>query len=508
MKRPSPLLLLLAVCCAAVLPACAQAPIPHAVRIGSIEELQAYFTYDPGRDIIVSGHRGGMMPGYPENCIESCEKTLSMMPTFFEVDFSFTRDSVMVLMHDLTIDRTTTGKGRVADYTYEELQQFCLVDRDRNVTPYKIPRLKDLLEWGKDKVVFNFDNKYINTRGVSDEVRRASLDYYIKQLQPGGDWSMYHNIMLSVRSIEEALYYWEHGIRNVMFCVEISSMEHFRAYDASPIPWKYIMAYIRLAVNPDRQPVYDLLHAEGVMTMTSITGSSDKVKNPYDRRVAYLRELVAEPDIIESYKLNFLRYFLSVSCEHLIYRHCYNIISRNYPVNFRILLNDLFCCPKSTLIIITTVHTLFFEIVFFTHIQITFVSSAPAGIPGRFFHTDNILAATLYQMLRCQISAFVVIRLNKCVLIKSVKLAVNKDDRYRTVLQHFPCLCTVRHHNDSICPELVEHLNVYSLLLFVSTRTAKKNPVSVLICRIFHRFRKLTKKRVFNIRHDHPDHLR
>lgn len=223
-----------------------------------------------------------------------------MMPTFFEVDFSFTRDSVMVLMHDLTIDRTTTGKGRVADYTYEELQQFCLVDRDRNVTPYKIPRLKDLLEWGKDKVVFNFDNKYINTKGVSDEVRRASLDYYIKQLQPGGDWSMYHNIMLSVRSVEEALYYWEHGIRNVMFCVEISSMEHFRAYDASPIPWKYIMAYIRLAVNPDLQPVYDLLHAEGVMTMTSITGSSDKVKNPYDRRVAYLRELVAEPDIIET----------------------------------------------------------------------------------------------------------------------------------------------------------------------------------------------------------------
>lgn len=300
MKRPSPLLLLLAVCCAAVLPACAQAPKLHTVTINSIEDLQAYFTYDPGRDIIVSGHRGGMMPGYPENCIESCEKTLSMMPTFFEIDFSFTKDSVMVLMHDLTIDRTTTGKGRVADYTYAELQQFCLVDRDRNVTPYKIPRLKDLLEWGKDKVVFNFDNKYINTRGVSDEVRRASLDYYIKQLQPGGDWSMYHNIMLSVRSIEEALYYWEHGIRNVMFCVEISSMEHFRAYDASPIPWKYIMAYIRLAVNPDLQPVYDLLHAEGVMTMTSITGSSDKVKNPYDRRVAYLRELVAEPDIIET----------------------------------------------------------------------------------------------------------------------------------------------------------------------------------------------------------------
>ena len=293
-------LLLLAACCAAIMPACAQAPRLHTVKITSIEELQAYFTYDPARDVIVSGHRGGMMPGYPENCIESCEKTLSLMPTFFEIDFSFTKDSVMVLMHDLTIDRTTTGKGLVADYTYDELRRLNLVDRDGKVTPYRIPRLKDVLEWGKDKVVFNFDNKYINTKGVSDEVRRASLDYYIRQLRPGGEWSMYHNIMLSVRSIEEALYYWNHGIRNVMFCVEISSMEHFRAYEASPIPWKYIMAYIRLAVNPELQQVYDLLHAEGVMTMTSITGSSDKVKNPHDRRVAYMRELLAEPDIIET----------------------------------------------------------------------------------------------------------------------------------------------------------------------------------------------------------------
>lgn len=295
-------LLLLAACCAAIMPACAQAPRLqlHTVKIDSIEELQAYFTYDPARDVIVSGHRGGMMPGYPENCIESCEKTLSLMPTFFEIDFSFTKDSVMVLMHDLTIDRTTTGKGLVADYTYDELRRLNLVDRDGKVTPYRIPRLKDVLEWGKDKVVFNFDNKYINTKGVSDEVRRASLDYYIRQLRPGGEWSMYHNIMLSVRSIEEALYYWNHGIRNVMFCVEISSMEHFRAYEASPIPWKYIMAYIRLAVNPELQQVYDLLHAEGVMTMTSITGSSDKVKNPHDRRVAYMRELLAEPDIIET----------------------------------------------------------------------------------------------------------------------------------------------------------------------------------------------------------------
>ena len=280
--------------------ASAQIPDAHIVKINSIEDLQNYFKYSPDRDVIISGHRGGMMPGYPENCIESCEKTLSLMPTFFEIDFSFTADSIPVLMHDLTIDRTSTGKGKVSDYTYAQLQEFNLVDCDKKVTPYKIPTLKQMLEWGKDKVVFNFDNKYINTKGVPDSVKRAALEYYARQLSPGGDWADYHNIMLSVRSLDEALFYWNKGLRNVMFCVEISKPEHYEAYDASPIPWKYIMAYIRTAVNPDMQKIYDKLHSKGVMTMTSITASSDKIKNNGDRRVAYHRDLLSEPDIIET----------------------------------------------------------------------------------------------------------------------------------------------------------------------------------------------------------------
>ena len=42
-------LLLLAACCAAIMPACAQAPRLHTVKIDSIEERQAYVTYDPAR---------------------------------------------------------------------------------------------------------------------------------------------------------------------------------------------------------------------------------------------------------------------------------------------------------------------------------------------------------------------------------------------------------------------------------------------------------------------------
>lgn len=252
------------------------------------------------------------MDGYPENCMESCAKTLSMMHSFFEVDFSFTKDSVLVLMHDLTLDRTTTGKGRVADYTYDQLQQFYLLDRKKKVTKYKIQTLKELLEWGKDRCVFNFDNKYINTKGVSEEEKQGALEYYAKQLLPGGDWSMYSNIMLSVRSIEEAEFYWNKGVRNVMFCVEISKPEHFEAYEKSPIPWSYIMAYIRLHVDPRMKDVYDKLHERGVMLMTSIAGSTDKLKKEHDRTVGYLHDLMAMPDIIETdYPTNFIELPLS-----------------------------------------------------------------------------------------------------------------------------------------------------------------------------------------------------
>jgi len=248
-------------------------------------ELQEYFRYSPEKDIIISGHRGGMLEGYPENCIASCEKTLSLMPSFFEIDPRLTKDSVLVLMHDATIDRTTTGKGKVSDYTYAELQQFNLKDRQGNVTKDKILTLDQMLEWGKDKTVFNFDNKGVPWQLYSDNLK--------------GKWSKYHNIMLSVRSLKECLFYYERN-DNVMFCCEISSMEMYEAYKNAGIPWNRIVAYVKYTMNPAQREVYDLLRSHGVMCMTSIHPTADKVK-PLEARIkAYKKEIAVNPDIIET----------------------------------------------------------------------------------------------------------------------------------------------------------------------------------------------------------------
>ena len=70
-------------------------------------------------------------------------------------DVAQTKDSVLVLIHDNSLDRTTTGTGKLTNYTYKQLQQFNLVDDFGTETNFKIPRLKDVLLFAKqNNIVF------------------------------------------------------------------------------------------------------------------------------------------------------------------------------------------------------------------------------------------------------------------------------------------------------------------------------------------------------------------
>ena len=257
----------------------------YTVNIKSMADLQEFFSYSPDKDITISGHRGGMMDGYPENCIASFEKTLSLMPAMFEIDPQLTKDSVLVLMHDATIDRTTTGKGKVSDYTYEELQQFFLKDRSGNVTTYKIPTLDEALAWGEGKTVFEFDNK--------------EVPWYVYSKHLNGKWKKYHNISLYCRSVEEMLYYYERN-DHVVFFFEISDMEGYEAFVNSGVPWNRIVAYVKHTMNPELQDVYDLVHSHGVKCQIAIAPTTDRIQPEEARMEGYKTEIARNPDIIET----------------------------------------------------------------------------------------------------------------------------------------------------------------------------------------------------------------
>ena len=66
-------------------------------------------------------HRGGGSLA-PENTLAAIRLGQSLGYTAHEIDVKLTRDGVLVLMHDATLERTTDGKGRTADLPWEELK--------------------------------------------------------------------------------------------------------------------------------------------------------------------------------------------------------------------------------------------------------------------------------------------------------------------------------------------------------------------------------------------------
>ncbi|MCB0743236.1 MAG: glycerophosphodiester phosphodiesterase family protein [Ignavibacteriae bacterium] len=260
-----------------------QAQNPQSTVVKNFEELKKYFKYDDSKPVIISGHRGGMLTGYPENSIEAMEKSLSILPSFFEIDPRYTKDSVIVLMHDATLDRTTNLKGEVKDYTYEELKKTRLKDREGNLTRFKIPTLTEALEWGKNKTIFNLDNKGI------------PWEKYVELFKD----NTYPNIVLSVRSMEEALFYYER-LDEVMFCVAIKTQEDLDAFIKTGIPFNRLVSYVGYTMNPKYSEVYKFLREKGSMCFISIHPTQDKMKSDLDKLKGYTEELIKRPDIIET----------------------------------------------------------------------------------------------------------------------------------------------------------------------------------------------------------------
>ena len=260
-----------------------QADGPHYIDIPDRAALHAWFRYAPERPVVVSGHRGGMMTGYPENCIESFEQTLTMMPSFFEIDPRLTRDSVIVLMHDPTIDRTTTGTGRVSDYTCEELQQFFLKDREGNVTPYKIPTLDECIAWSRGRTILNLDIK---------DVPLEFMSQFINALAPA-------NVMYTVHDAAQARMLLDRD-PEAMFSLWCKNMKEFEAYDEAGIPWSQAMAYVGPMLRSDRQELYDRLHEKGVMCMISVAPTHDRRAGDENQIAGYRLEIPTGCDVIET----------------------------------------------------------------------------------------------------------------------------------------------------------------------------------------------------------------
>ncbi|SDW89823.1 glycerophosphoryl diester phosphodiesterase [Marininema mesophilum] len=98
-------------------------------------------------NVLVIAHRGAS--GYaPEHTLPSYNLAKKMKADYLEVDLQRTKDNKLVIIHDETLDRTTTGTGRVKDHTLAEIKNLDAGSWFNNM----YPKLADR-EFAKQKIL-------------------------------------------------------------------------------------------------------------------------------------------------------------------------------------------------------------------------------------------------------------------------------------------------------------------------------------------------------------------
>ncbi|WP_215222712.1 glycerophosphodiester phosphodiesterase family protein [Echinicola shivajiensis] len=256
----------------------------HKIKLKGAKELHEFFSYKEDGKVLISGHRGGKEEGYPENSIVAFKNTLRYTPAFFEIDPRLTKDSVIVLMHDATIDRTTNGKGKLSDYTWKEVKKLKLVDVTGKVTKYKVPTLEEVIKWSKGKTIVDLDHKDVPMEMTADLIIKLNA---------------FDHVMVTVHKPSQAEYYLERH-KDFMFAAFIRNLEELEAYVEADIPWSQVMAYVGPLSKPENKLLYKKLHDRGVMVMVSAASSYDKLDLENERNIAYRKVIEDGADILES----------------------------------------------------------------------------------------------------------------------------------------------------------------------------------------------------------------
>jgi glycerophosphoryl diester phosphodiesterase len=139
-----------------------------------------------GDEIVVVAHRGCHnpaprhdLPAAPENSIAALDHCVRLGVDMMETDVRRTADGELVIIHDDTLDRTTTGHGPVRSMTLAELRTLRLREnlggKDAAPTEHRIVTLDEMLRAARGRMLLNLDVKDAVYSEVIDAVVRAGM---------------------------------------------------------------------------------------------------------------------------------------------------------------------------------------------------------------------------------------------------------------------------------------------------------------------------------------------
>ena len=123
-----------------------------------VEQILAEIANPKSKYVVVIAHRSDWRH-YPENSLAAMEGAIAMGVDMVEIDVQRTADGVLVCCHDSSVDRTTTGKGKIKELTADYISTLKL-KTEQGITDYGVPTLAEALELCKDRVLINIDKGY------------------------------------------------------------------------------------------------------------------------------------------------------------------------------------------------------------------------------------------------------------------------------------------------------------------------------------------------------------
>jgi glycerophosphoryl diester phosphodiesterase len=136
----------------------------------------------------VFAHRGAKMVA-PENTIPAFEQAIELGAHGVEFDVQCSKDGVLVVMHDFTVDKTTNGHGRVADLTATELGKLDAGSHfDKKFSNVGVPTLEEVLAVTAGRLKLNIEIK------SQDHLGGHEVEPLVEMIQKG---NLYDQVIVS-----------------------------------------------------------------------------------------------------------------------------------------------------------------------------------------------------------------------------------------------------------------------------------------------------------------------
>jgi glycerophosphoryl diester phosphodiesterase len=163
---------------------------------------------------LVFAHRGTKRT-HPENTMAAFKEAERIQADGIELDVHLSKDGEVVIIHDETLDRTTTLSGYVKDFTLQQLKQADAgVTFDSSFAGETIPTLREVFEWAaQNQLLINVElkNDEILYEGLEEKVVALIREYQLEDriILSSFSHASIEKLKQLASDIERALLYFE-----------------------------------------------------------------------------------------------------------------------------------------------------------------------------------------------------------------------------------------------------------------------------------------------------------